>query len=229
MKREELIEVLKDVLLTYNLYSDMSGFVLGTRNLKERIATLESGGDDILLSPVDKGDNFICGKCRFVKESTYHDQMWCRDCQQGNHFEADKGEAEMTAEEFLKEKYHTKNISGESVFSLQRHIEDMEEYSALRKVETSILMPMSAREWFAKETNRKVEEFDDYDLHVCRVAEGYARTVKVEMPSDDDIKEQFPIKSETTALTSLFIERNMNRREGAKWAIEQIKHLNKLI
>ena len=184
MKREELIEVLKDVLLTYNLYSDMSGFVLGTRNLKERIATLESGGDDILLSPVDKGDNFICGKCRFVKESTYHDQMWCRDCQQGNHFEADKGEAEMTAEEFLKEKYHTKNISGESVFSLQRHIEDMEEYSALRKVE---------------------------------------------MPSDDDIKEQFPIKSETTALTSLFIERNMNRREGAKWAIEQIKHLNKLI
>ena len=138
----------------------------------------------------------------------------------------DKGEA-VTAEEVLTKKCLENKVW---LTSNERHtmLEAMEEYSALRKVETSILMPMSAREWFAKETNRKVEEFDDYDLHVCRVAEGYARTVKVEMPSDDDIKEQFPIKSETTALTSLFIERNMNRREGAKWAIEQIKHLNKL-
>lgn len=74
-----------------------------------------------------------CGKCDMLTDLT-------------NAFEdslspTDKGEASLTAEEFLKEKYHTKNISGESVFSLQRHIEDMEDYAAsLRKVEQSILM-----------------------------------------------------------------------------------------
>jgi len=31
-----------------------------------------------------------------------------------------------------------------------------------------------ALEWYANETNREVIEFDDYDLHVCKVAERYA-------------------------------------------------------
>ena len=32
-----------------------------------------------------------------------------------------------------------------------------------------------ALEWYANETNREVIEFDDYDLHVCKVAEQYHR------------------------------------------------------
>jgi hypothetical protein len=27
--------------------------------------------------------------------------------------------------------------------------------------------------WYAKETNREIVKFDDYDLHVCRVAKAY--------------------------------------------------------
>lgn len=29
----------------------------------------------------------VCENCRFNKPKNYHDQMWCRDCQQKNHFE----------------------------------------------------------------------------------------------------------------------------------------------
>ena len=35
-------------------------------------------------APSDKS----CSKCRFYNSETYHDKMWCRDCQQMNHFEA---------------------------------------------------------------------------------------------------------------------------------------------
>lgn len=29
----------------------------------------------------------VCADCKYYKAETYHDQMWCRDCQQKNHFE----------------------------------------------------------------------------------------------------------------------------------------------
>jgi hypothetical protein len=29
----------------------------------------------------------VCSTCRFNKSNTYHDKMWCRDCQQKNHYE----------------------------------------------------------------------------------------------------------------------------------------------
>jgi len=29
----------------------------------------------------------VCENCRFNKPKNYHDIMWCRDCQQKNHFE----------------------------------------------------------------------------------------------------------------------------------------------
>ena len=29
----------------------------------------------------------VCENCRFNNPKNYHDQMWCRDCQQKNHFE----------------------------------------------------------------------------------------------------------------------------------------------
>jgi len=34
------------------------------------------------------------------------------------------------------------------------------------------------QEWYAKERNIKVDEFDDYDAHVCRVANAYGNAVK---------------------------------------------------
>tara|TARA_R110000772_G_scaffold44329_5_gene102022 strand:+ start:2701 stop:2955 length:255 start_codon:yes stop_codon:yes gene_type:complete len=34
------------------------------------------------------------------------------------------------------------------------------------------------QEWYAKERSIKVEEFDDYDAHVCRVANAYGNIVK---------------------------------------------------
>ena len=159
----------------------------------------------------------------------------------------DKGEA-MTAEEIVNgiaefgekiddilEDYFHKKID---LLEVRKQLLGLYS-SALRKVETSILMPMSAREWFAKETNRKVEEFDDYDLHVCRVAEGYARTVKVEMPSEDKIenraKELYDIGMDLEDESPIsYTHKQVCLREaqclraGARWAIEQIKHLNKL-
>lgn len=35
-------------------------------------------------------------------------------------------------------------------------------------------MSKEAREWYAKERGISVEELDDYDLHVTRVAQAYA-------------------------------------------------------
>ena len=32
---------------------------------------------------------------------------------------------------------------------------------------------LSADEWYAKETNRRVDEFDSFDLHICRVVKQY--------------------------------------------------------
>jgi hypothetical protein len=29
----------------------------------------------------------VCSTCRFNKSNTHHDKMWCRDCQQKNHYE----------------------------------------------------------------------------------------------------------------------------------------------
>ena len=34
------------------------------------------------------------------------------------------------------------------------------------------------QEWYANERNIKVDEFDDYDAHVCRVANAYGNVVK---------------------------------------------------
>jgi len=33
-------------------------------------------------------------------------------------------------------------------------------------------------EWYAKETNKTVSDFDEYDAHVCRVVEGYKKAQK---------------------------------------------------
>ena len=57
MKREELIQVLENVLLGYNIHSDTSPFCNGTKVLKERIESLKAGESDYFLSPVDKGED----------------------------------------------------------------------------------------------------------------------------------------------------------------------------
>jgi hypothetical protein len=36
------------------------------------------------------------------------------------------------------------------------------------------------RTWYAKETNREVTEFDDYDLHICRVVKSYLEQYRAE-------------------------------------------------
>ena len=56
----------------------------------------------------------------------------------------------------------------------------------------------------------------------------YSALRKVEMPSEEDVDKEFPITSETKAVTLSYQANQMAKREGAKWAIEQIKHLNKL-
>lgn len=33
------------------------------------------------------------------------------------------------------------------------------------------------QDWYAKEIGKAVEEFDDYDTHVCRVANAYGNVV----------------------------------------------------
>ena len=58
--------------------------------------------------------------------------------------------------------------------------------------------------------------------------EEYSALRKVEMPSEEDVDKEFPITSETKAVTLSYQANQMAKREGAKWAIEQIKHLNKL-
>lgn len=35
--------------------------------------------------------------------------------------------------------------------------------------------------WYANKINKTMDEFDEYDLHVCRVAEGYAAKIKTDL------------------------------------------------
>jgi len=36
---------------------------------------------------VSNNEVAVCENCRFNKPKNYYDYMWCRDCQQKNHFE----------------------------------------------------------------------------------------------------------------------------------------------
>ena len=61
----------------------------GVKNLKEfgypEVTTETIQPDEVCYAapkPVA-----VCENCRFNKPKNYHDQMWCRDCQQKNHFE----------------------------------------------------------------------------------------------------------------------------------------------
>jgi len=90
-------------------------------------------------------------------------------------------------------------------------------------------------QWYADKTNREVTEFDDYDLHVCRVAEEYAQTVK--MPSEEEIEKQFPTNIQAIKIKEgfdkmsyngeqslrLIARHNESKKEGAKWVIDLMK------
>jgi len=33
----------------------------------------------------------VCDTCAYLESLVYHDMMWCRDCEQGNHFKQTDG------------------------------------------------------------------------------------------------------------------------------------------
>lgn len=46
---------------------------------------------DMFVFPVNWEDNeveVLCINCKYDKAETYHDKMWCRDCQEKNRFKA---------------------------------------------------------------------------------------------------------------------------------------------
>lgn len=43
--------------------------------------------NNAVLPLVSNNEVAVCENCRFNKPKNYHDHMWCRDCQQKNHFE----------------------------------------------------------------------------------------------------------------------------------------------
>jgi hypothetical protein len=78
---------------------------------------------------------------------------------------------------------------------------------------------MNAKEYYAKETNRQVDELDEYDLHICNVAEEYHQAkLKDELPTEGEIKKEF-VNEFGDAPTKW----NKFRLQGAKWAINLLK------
>ena len=61
------------------------------------------------------------------------------------------------------------------------------------------------QEWYAKERNIKICEFDDYDAHVCRVANAYVNVVK---------KSNIPVVSDTLISWEQFKKANWYESES---------------
>jgi hypothetical protein len=76
--------------------------------------------------------------------------------------------------------------------------------------------------YFVKDNYYKKLWLRDIDYYLQPISD-----TELIVPSEDDINAEFPIKSENTALTLSYIQTNNSKRDGIKWAIEQIKKLNK--
>ena len=85
--------------------------------------------------------------------------------------------------------------------------------------------------WYAKQIHKSIEEFDDYDRHVCRVLFEYTQSGEVKNEiNDDEIEKQFPLK-ETSPHASMedhYVNNWHNwlfvsKREGAKWYKSELK------
>ena len=149
----------------------------------------------------------------------------------------DKGE-DMAAEEVLTKKCLENKVW---LTSNERHtmLEAMEEYSALRNhvpdvgKEVDQMTAQELKEIFNANAHEWVN--NGYTNTRCMNMDEFVRTTykmfqdrKVEIPSEEDVDKEFPITSQTKAVTLSYQANQMAKREGAKWAIEQIKHLNKL-
>jgi hypothetical protein len=77
--KEYIVEVLKN----------HSGYI--DRSQSEQAVHEDNFQDvaDAILSKLHQPtvSDAVCSTCRFNKSNTYHDKMWCRDCQQKNHYE----------------------------------------------------------------------------------------------------------------------------------------------
>lgn len=49
-------------------------------------STLTERITEALLNGQQMNTERGCENCAYFKSQVYHDLMWCRDCQQGNHF-----------------------------------------------------------------------------------------------------------------------------------------------
>lgn len=82
--------------------------------------------------PPAEGAEKSCLNCRFHNSPTYHDKMWCRDCQQFNHYEAIKSMAK-SAEAILHEHIDKQSMDELSVNVWPDMLEAMTEFAASQR------------------------------------------------------------------------------------------------
>ena len=83
MKREELI--------AYDKWLTAKKWLTGIIVSPEKAADLYLAEHPL---PPAEGAEKSCLNCRFHNSPTYHDKMWCRDCQQLNHYKPKQPTAE---------------------------------------------------------------------------------------------------------------------------------------
>jgi hypothetical protein len=69
--------------------------------------------------------------------------------------------------------------------------------------------------WYEKERNIKIDEFDDYDLHVCRVATAYHQS-KLKLLNIDNVSKA---KAELLIAFSEYLVKGVTRK-GHKEVVE---------
>lgn len=80
--------------------------------------------------PTAEGAEKSCSNCRFHNSLTYHDKMWCRDCQQLNHYEQKQPPAEGAEEIFAS----IVESLGEPI-NIHNHIFEIRPYTVEHKTE----------------------------------------------------------------------------------------------
>ena len=110
--------------------------------------------------------------------------------------------------------------------ALRNHVPDVrKEVDQMTAQELKEIFNANAHEWVNNGyTNTRCMNMDEF----VRTTYKMFQDRKVEIPSEEDVDKEFPITSQTKAVTLSYQANQMAKREGAKWAIEQIKHLNKL-
>ena len=68
---------------------------------------IEAIADELLADEPagEVGEEVVCKNCRFNHAESYHDTMWCRDCQQKNRFESKQDKEQEITEKEIKEEF----------------------------------------------------------------------------------------------------------------------------